>query len=620
MSSEQKNLKDKVCRLAEVSARRLISLAKLLFLDNILKEGIDLGLYKRLIRYIYPYKRQFIIAMVCMVLYGLFTSSPVYLAKPAIDNVFIKGDTKLLAIIPFILIIMFLLKGLTNYFQKVIMKDVAQRGIRDLRYQLFTHIERLPIQYFKDHRQGDLISRVSNDVMIMEQGISTVISDIIKESFTIVGLIIVLILLHWKLAFIAILVLPLSAYPIIRLARRMRKTSKTSQEKLGEINTVCQETFGGISIVKAFNMEHFEAEKFRRANNKYYKYIVRTVRAEALSTPLMEFIGAILAAIILWLGGKWVIAGAITTGTFWAFIGALFMMYSPFKKVGMVNYAIQRALAAAARIFEVMDTEPTIVDAPDAVDIEPIKRSIEFRDVYFKYEKDTEWILAGFNLEIEKGETLAIVGLSGVGKTTLANLIPRFYDVTKGAILIDGIDIRRATTRSLREQIGIVSQHTILFNDTIRNNIAYGKRDVSEEKVIDAARKAYAHDFITEFPRGYDTIIGEGGLKLSGGQRQRISIARAIFKDPPILILDEATSSLDTESELIVQQAIINLVKNRTTIVIAHRLSTISNADRIIVIDGGKIAEQGTHEELMRQGRLYKKLHDMQFKVAEVKI
>ncbi|RLA91812.1 MAG: ABC transporter permease, partial [Deltaproteobacteria bacterium] len=419
----------------------------------------------------------------------------------------------------------------------------------------------------------------------------------------------------WDWALITFMIFPISIIPIVKFGKKIRKFSKKSQIKMGSITTLLHETISGNRIVKAFNMEDYESKRFSEENHRLFKIIMKRQTIRALSSPVMETLGGLGAALIILVGGMAVIKGKVTPGTFFSFVTALFMMYQPLKSISKMNNIIQEGMAAGKRVFEILDLKPGIHDKEGAIHLSGIKEGIEFKNVSFKYED--EWVLKDISFKVRKGETVALVGMSGGGKTTIANLIPRFYDIQHGTILIDGVDIRDYTIRSLRDNIAIVTQQTILFNDTVRNNIAYGNHEKNDEEVIKAAIAANAHDFILKLPKGYNTIIGEAGIKLSGGERQRISIARALLKDAPILILDEATSSLDTESEKEVQIALNNLMKNRTSIVIAHRLSTIRNADKIIVIENGKIVEKGTHEELLALKGYYKKLYDLQFVTQE---
>jgi len=435
---------------------------------------------------------------------------------------------------------------------------------------------------------------------------------LIKDTFTILALTGVVFYRNWKLAIIACLIFPLAIIPIKEFGKRLRKFSRKSQQRMGSLTSFLHETIIGNRIVKAFNMEDYEKQRFAQENEKFFKTVLKRVKIRAISHPMMELLGGLGVAAIIWVGGYSVIRGESTPGTFFSFLTALLMLYAPIRDLSKVNLEVQEGIAAAIRVFELLDTQPEIKEEKDAIPLPPISKGIEFRKVSFKY--DNEDVLKDISFYVNVGEVIAIVGTSGAGKTSLVNLLPRFYDVEEGEILIDGIDIRKVTLKSLRDQIGLVTQQTILFNDTVRNNIAYGSPNRSDEEVIEAAKAANAHEFIKRLPNGYDTIIGEQGVRLSGGERQRISIARALLKNPPILILDEATSSLDSESEKEVQNALGRLMQGRTVFVIAHRLSTIRNAHRIIVLSEGKIVEEGTHDELINLNGEYRRLYELQFK------
>lgn len=569
-------------------------------------------IFKRLLKLAKPHTVKFILAMLCMLIVGAATSSLAFLVKPALDEIFVDKNAEMLMLIPAAIVVIYLLKGACSYGQTVLMSFIGQRVVTDLRGELYNHIQRQALSFFTKNPTGILMSRITNDVSLIQGAVSEAVTSLFKDSFTLIGLTFVIFYRDWKLAIVAMFVFPLTIYPIAKFGKKMRTIATSTQVTMGSLTTLLQETISGTRIVKAFGMEDYENGRFGKENERLFKLTMKAISVRAISSPFMEFLGGIgIAAIVLY-GGHQVIKGTSTPGTFFSFLTALILLYEPVKRLTNVNNTIQQGISAAIRVFSVMDMVPEIKDKKDAVNLPPISGSIDIRNVSFSYDEIP--VLKNIDIRVKAGETIAFVGMSGGGKTTLVNLIPRFYDVTEGEILIDGRDIRDATLKSLRDQIGIVTQQTILFNDTVRNNIAYGDIEKTEEDIIKAARAANARDFIVNLQDGYDTIIGEQGAKLSGGERQRISIARALLKDAPILILDEATSSLDTEAEIEVQDALENLMKGRTTLVIAHRLSTIRNADRILVIVNGEIIEEGNHESLLAKEGEYFKLYNMQFK------
>jgi len=515
-------------------------------------------------------------------------------------------------VVPLLLLGIFLFKGLFAVTYSYLLRKVGQSVIKDMRNELYEHIQSMPLSFFQKKPTGELISRIISDVGLIQSAVSNVLVGVLKDACQVVFLIGVIFYQDWRMASVAMISLPLVVYPVLNFGRRHRKFSRGSQQTTAEISNILYETITGNRIVKAFGMEKYEISRFAGTLDKLFDIVMRNVKIGAISSPLMELLGGIGIAMVVWYGGSKVIAGTSTPGTFFSFLTALIMVYEPIKGISKVNNALQQGIAAAERVFEILDMQPDVAEKENALELPPVKDAIEFKDVSFSYDGETE-VLKGINLKVKTGEVLALVGSSGGGKSTLVNLIPRFFDVTNGSLTIDDMDVRDVTFRSLRRQIGIVTQQTILFNDTVKNNIAYGSPQASEEQIREAARAAHALTFIEQLPKGFDTVIGESGARLSGGERQRVSIARAILKNAPILILDEATSSLDTESEREVQQAIENLVHNRTTFVIAHRLSTIRNADRIVVIQSGEIVEEGTHDTLLPLGGVYKMLHDMQF-------
>jgi len=543
---------------------------------------------------------------------GTLGFSPVALLKYLFDDVIPRENLEILYFFCGIIILMYIAKGVAAYIQHYFMSWVGQQVIMDLRNRTFSHLLMLPLKYFKTNSTGELISRISNDISLMEFAVSRVLGRLVLSFFSLFPPLIAVFYISWKLAIIAIFILPLTLYPILSFARKLKKVASIGQIQMANLTTTMSEAFYGIHIIKAFTMELFKFKRFKKFNRDYYNAIMKAARVSAISSPLMEMIGAIAAAIIFGLGLKDVIDGNMTTGSLVAFLASLFLMYDPVKKISKMNYDIQRAAAGAERIFEILDTQSDIVEQDDAEILPRVSGKLQFRDVCFSYETGRE-ILKTISFEVHPGETYAIVGASGAGKSTLVTLIPRFYDPDQGEIYIDGVEMKSLTLKSLRENIGFVTQEIILFNDTVFNNLSYGRKDFSMDEIRNAARIAFADEFIEELPEGYETVIGERGINLSGGQRQRLAIARALLKNPPILILDEATSSLDSESESLIQKALESLIQNRTTIVIAHRLSTIRKADKILVLDNGRIVETGRHEELITRDGLYKKLYDIQF-------
>jgi len=568
--------------------------------------------YRRLLRYVKPLWLQLSLAIIFMIIFSLLTSAIAFLVKPALDDIFLQQDATMLKLLPLGLILIFAVKGVSNYFQSYFIGFVGNRIVTDIREEVFNHIQGLSLSFFNSIPSGALTSRVIYDIGMIQRSVSSVIAGLLKEVITALGLIGVLFYRDWQLAIIALVILPLLFFPIIKYSRKLRRFSKKGQSQVAEISSFLQESFTGIRIIKAFLMENFNRREFFRVNEKLFTIRIKRLRVKSLTAPISETFGGIAAAAVIWYGGSQVINGQSTPGNFFSFMTALFMLYGPIRSLNRSNNQVQEALAAGTRVFELLDTEAEIKDLDDAVTLPGFNNSIHYETVDFSYNQEEE-ILKKVSLTIRKGETVAIVGRSGSGKTTLVNLLPRFYDVTSGKISIDDYDIRTISQRSLRQQIAIVSQQTILFNDTIRVNISYGRSDVSDDDLFAAAKSANAHNFIKNLPEGYDTIVGENGIRLSGGQQQRLSIARALLKNSPILILDEATSSLDTESEREVQEAITRLMQDRTTLVIAHRLSTITNADRIVTMSNGHIVEIGTHAELLLKDGEYANLYKLQF-------
>ncbi|HTR99728.1 MAG TPA: ABC transporter ATP-binding protein, partial [Bacteroidota bacterium] len=603
------------------------------------------------LRYIRPYRLALVLSVVCSILFSLFSGMSIYLIMPLLQMLFTGGaavapaatsggtimpdwllrakeaageafrhlvfrpqPADSLLVICLIIVSSFFLKNLFAYFQSNLMIYVEQGLTRDLRNALYRHIHELPLAYFTNERTGNLISRIMNDIPVINTGISATFQTMVREPLLLIVYLTICLVLSWKLTLIAFVVFPAVLLVIALVGRRVHRESGLAQERIADLTSTLHETISGVKVVKAFSMEEFENRKFARESHGYFRTILHVTNVRNLASPMTEFLSAAAGGVIIWYGGLQVLGHVMDSSEFILFLFAMFQLMPPVKELSNVNNRIQEASAAGDRVFEVLDTEPNIRDAADAVALPSFERELRFDNVSFRYgEGDT--VLDGISLTIRKGEVVAVVGPSGAGKSTLIDLVPRFYDPTAGRILIDGVDLRRVRLRSLREKIGIVTQETILFNDTVRNNIAYGLDDCPLATIVEAAKAANAHAFISEMPSGYDSVIGERGVKLSGGERQRLALARAILKNPPVLILDEATSALDTESEILVQEAIERLMAGRTSIVIAHRLSTIQHADRIVVIEGGKVVEAGKHSELIGKTRgLYRKLYQLQFR------
>lgn len=571
------------------------------------------ALIRRLIRdHVARYWPWLLAAIGCMTVAAASVAANAWLMKPVIDDVFTDKNAFMLIVVPLAVIAVAVANGFATYGQATLMNFTGQRIIADLQQRLYQHLMRADLAFFHSTTTGTLISHFTNDTQMLRGAVSTVLTGIAKDALTLVFLIALMIYRDPLMSLVALVAFPLAILPIRRLGRRMRKVSTQTQEQLGDFTTLLGQTLQGVRHVKAYTMEEAETRRANATIDRVFGLWFKAARTRALVPPIMEFLGSLAIALVIWYGGARVIAGETTAGTFFSFITALLLAYQPVKNLANLNVALQEGLAAATRLFAVLDREPTIRDRPDAKPLRLSAGHIRFEGVVFAYHADAP-ALVGVDLDVPAGKTVALVGPSGSGKSTILNLLPRFYDVDAGRIIIDGQDIREVTLHSLRRNMALVSQEVALFDDTVRANIAYGKFDATEDEIVAAARRAAAHDFIMELPDGYDTRVGEHGVKLSGGQRQRLSIARAMVKDAPILLLDEATSALDTESERLVQQGLQELVRGRTTLMIAHRLSTIQQADAICVIDGGRVVERGTHAELLAEGRAYARLHSLQF-------
>jgi len=570
------------------------------------------SLYRRLLVYLRPYWwPHFAGAIACMVLFSATNGAMPFLIRHIFDDVFTNKNLFALKVLPFAIVGVFLVRGVVGFGSTYLTEYVGQRIVADLRAALNDHIQHLSLSFFNRTPTGTIVSRVTNDVALVRTALTDAVASLLKDTSSLIILVVVAFFQDWFLSLIAFVVFPASVLPMIGLSKRLRSFAKKGQVSMGNMTVLLQETIQGNRVVKAFGMEAYERQRFGEENERLFRLFMKGTAIRAFTNPMMEVLAAFGIAGVVWYGGYSVIVGGRTQGAFLAFLTALFLLYDPFKGLARTNATIQQAMGAAERVMELLDTATDVADRPGARHLDGVRQGVCFEDVSFRY--DQEWVLRRIDLEIRRGEVVALVGMSGGGKSTLADLILRFYDVPEGRITVDGVDVREYTLASLRAQMAIVTQHTFLFNDTVRNNIAYGDIAKDMAAITAAAKAANAHGFIMELPNGYDTVIGELGVKLSGGQRQRLAIARALLKDAPILVLDEATSALDNESERLVQSALDRLMENRTTLVIAHRLSTIRRADRIVVIVRGRVVEQGTHDELLALNAEYRKLYDLQF-------
>ena len=571
------------------------------------------GLLMRLL----PYLRSYWPVLVLGGVLALFVSGAealiAWLVKPAMDDIFLKRDVTMLRIIPLALLGAYLLKGAGRFGQSYLMASVGERVIARIRRELYAHIQSMPLSFFASLHSAELMTRVVTDVNRLARLSSTVLVMAVRHVGTICALLIVMFLREWVLALIAIAVFPIVGVAVRTIGRKLYKINRRTQQKIAELNVVLQESFTGSKIVKAFGREGLEQQRFNSVNDRLLGLALKDRRVDEMAEPLMEVLGALAIMGALWYGGYQVISGALTPGEFFSFTAAVVLLYGPVRQLSRMVNTVQQSIASVERVFEILDMPPAIVDAPGAHTLPTFTGSIEFEGAGFRYPEAEDWALQDITLTVRKGELVAFVGMSGAGKTTLMELLPRFHDVTTGRITLDGHDLREVTVDSLRALIGIVTQDTFLFHDSVEYNIAYGKAGATPAEVERAARQAQAHDFVAALPEGYATSVGERGVKISGGQAQRLAIARAFLKDPPILILDEATSDLDAESEFLVQQALSELMKGRTVLVIAHRLATVKHADRVVVVHAGRIAEMGTHDELMaRSDGIYRRIATLQ--------
>lgn len=597
-------------------------------------KSADMKDYLRLLRFVRPYTKLLGLAALMMVFSAIFDGISLSMIVPLSDKVMTDKEIilpsqapafvdnfitflnsipplKMLNYMAVAVLFIFIFKGLFYFAQGYIMSDIGQRVVRDVRFRLYTKLQSLSLEYYNRKRGGELVSRITSDVTLIENAVTHGLTELIYQSMQVAVFLFLIFFIHWRLALVSLVLLPLVALPIVKIGRALKKLSRRSQEKIADIHSGLFETIFGARIVKAFCAEGEEIKRFSRKNQDFYKLAIKVLKRRLILYPVTEFIGVLAAVFVFFWGGRQVIAGELSFGVFGLFLGALLSLIRPLKRLSWVHSLNQQAIAASTRIYEVLNTQPIVKEAPQALSMPRPQVNIAFKDVWFAYKDDP--VLCGIDVEVCLGQFLGIVGQSGVGKTTLVDLLLRFYDPQKGKILVDGKDIREYSLMSLRQQIGLVSQDVILFNDSVKANITYGaSREYSFEEIVAASTKANAHDFIINLPYGYESIVGERGVTLSGGQRQRIAIARALLKDPSIMIFDEATSHLDSVSEQVVQQAIEKLIADRTVFVVAHRLSTVQKADKIIVLEKGRIVEQGNHDNLLSQKGLYYRLYQVQ--------
>lgn len=566
----------------------------------------------RVLAYAAPYKGRIILSMVASV--GVAASDGIIakLVEPFIDQIVIEGNLEMARIVPFLAVGLATFKGLSRYVQEYFIGTAGQLAIQDIRNELFSHSLNLSMRYHTETSSGSLMSKILNDVNLMQSVLSNIIVSLLRETLTMVGLAGVAFYTDWRLALMAFVVIPAAAIPASAIGRKIKKFSRRGQDAMGELTSALEQGFTGIKVVKAFAAEEREKAKFSAQNFSYYRFIRKTFKYGALSSPVMELLTSIGVAVVLWYGLNRVMLGEMTQGQLFSVLAAILLMYTPLKRLTRVNNTVQQALGAADRVFDLLDEKVEIIEDSDAIDIGRCRGDVKFDAVNFAY--DDQLVLSDFNLEVNPGEVVALVGASGAGKTTVVGLLNRFYDPSSGSIFIDGHDIRTLKSVSLHQNMAMVDQETFLFNGTVFENLRYGAPEATEDEVVSAAEQAFADEFIRQLPQGYETSIGDRGVRLSGGQRQRLCIARAILRNAPILLLDEATSALDTQSEAMVQQALSNLMRDRTTIVIAHRLSTVMHADRIVVLDSGVICETGSHQELIAAGGIYQRLYELQFR------
>lgn len=575
-------------------------------------EDSNKNIYFRLIQYAAPYRKLIVLSMFASLGVAGTDAATAYLVRPFVDQLLIEGDMTLAKLVPFLVVALASFKGISRYVQEFNIRTAGQGALQDIRNKVFGHSIRLSMRFHNDNSTGGLMSRILNDINVLQSAVSDVLVTLLRESITMIALTGYAFYTDWKLALMAFVAIPAAAWPAAAIGKKIKKFSRRGQSAMGDVTAVLEQSVSGIKVIKAFATEELEQERFVRENAGFFALIKKTFRYSAATAPVMEILTSLGVAAVLWYGLDRVIALELTKGELFSILAAILLMYSPLKRLTKVNNTIQKAMGAAIRVFEILDNPIEILDAEDAVDLPRSRGQVTFDNVTFSYSDDP--VLRNFNLSVKRGEIVAFVGASGAGKSTIVALLNRFYDPQQGRVLIDDFDLRDLTQKSLHQAMALVDQDSFLFNDTVANNIRYGCFDADIDAVRSAAKKAFADDFIAQMANGYDTMIGDRGARLSGGQRQRICIARAILKDAPILLLDEATSALDTESEAIVQKALSNLMSDRTTFVVAHRLSTIMHANSIVVLDGGRTVEQGTHEQLLAQNGAYRRLYDAQFR------